>query len=356
MKKILALILSLALVLSLVAMSAFATDEDIAMEGTPSVIAPAADETTADETTADETTADETTADETTADETTADETTGAEDEVVIGDVNEDGVLDILDVVVTRAYIVGNETPDYDFTKADVNGDGEVDIIDVVIMRAAIVNGEPIPAPATEDTDTEEVTDTEAETTGDETSETETTGDETSETETTGDETSETETTGDETSETETTGDETSETETTGEEDSETETTGEEDSETENEYAYYTFFTGEAVATWDSNGVTVHDGSVESYEGDELVIGFTVTGENPALKFIAKVGDNWTWTEIGTALYEDGCIKLTGDKLIIALNENEVAAFNNAKVLLIQGQDVTVTSVALRWKKLVESV
>ena len=321
MKKILALILSLALVLSLVAMSAFATDEDIVMEGIPSVIAPAADETTADETTADETT----------ADETTADETTGAEDEVVIGDVNEDGVLDILDVVVTRAYIVGNETPDYDFTKADVNGDGEVDIIDVVIMRAAIVNGEPIPAPATEDTDTEEVTDTEAETTGDETSETETTGDETSETETTGDETSETETTGDETSETETTGDETS--------------------ETENEYAYDTFFTGEAVATWDSNGVTVHDGSVESYEGDELVIGFTVTGENPALKFIAKVGDNWTWTEIGTALYENGCIQLTGDKLIIALNDDEVAAFQTAKVLLIQGQDVTVTSVAIRWLK-----
>ena len=321
MKKILALILSLALVLSLVAMSAFATDEDIAMEGIPSVIAPAADETTADETTADETT----------ADETTADETTGAEDEVVIGDVNEDGVLDILDVVVTRAYIVGNETPDYDFTKADVNGDGEVDIIDVVMMRAAIVNGEPIPAPATEDTDTEEVTDTEAETTGDETSETETTGDETSETETTGDETSETETTGDETSETETTGDETS--------------------ETENEYAYDTFFTGEAVATWDSNGVTVHDGSVGSYPNDELVIGFTVTGENPALKFIAKVGDNWTWTEIGTALYENGCIQLTGDKLIIALNDDEVAAFKNAKVLLIQGQDVTVTSVAIRWLK-----
>ena len=331
MKKILALILSLALVLSLVAMSAFATDEDIAMEGIPSVIAPAADETTADETTADETT----------ADETTADETTGAEDEVVIGDVNEDGVLDILDVVVTRAYIVGNETPDYDFTKADVNGDGEVDIIDVVMMRAAIVNGEPIPVPATEDTDTEEVTDTEAETTGDETSETETTGDETSETETTGDETSETETTGDETSETETTGDETSE----------TETTGEEDSETENEYAYDTFFTGEAVATWDSNGVTVCDHSVESYAGDELVIGFTVTGENPALKFIAKVGDNWTWTEIGTALYDDGCIQLTGDKLIIALNDDEVAAIKNAKVLLIQGQDVTVTSVAIRWLK-----
>lgn len=320
MKKILALILSLALVLSLVAMSAFATDEDIAMEGTPSVIAPAADETTADETTADETT----------ADETTAEETTGAEDEVVIGDVNGDGVLDIIDVTLTRAYIVGNETPDYDFeTLADVNGDGVVDIIDVVMMRAAIVNGEPIPVPATEDTDTEEVTDTEAETTGAEDSETETTGTEDSETETTGEETTGEETTG-------------AEDETTGAEDSET--------ENENEYNYMTFFTGEAVATWDSNGVTVHDGSVESYEGDELVIGFTVTGENPALKFIAKVGDNWTWTEIGTSLYEDGCIQLTGDKLIITLTDDEVSALNNAKVLLIQGQDVTVTSVALRWE------
>ena len=60
----------------------------------------------------------------------------------VEGDINGDGVLDIVDVVLARAYIVGNNILDESgIAKGDINDDGTLDIVDVVIMRSIIVNG-----------------------------------------------------------------------------------------------------------------------------------------------------------------------------------------------------------------------
>lgn len=53
-----------------------------------------------------------------------------------------DGVIDILDVAMTRAHIIGNaKLEKEEKLAADISGDGEIDIIDVVAMRSAIVSG-----------------------------------------------------------------------------------------------------------------------------------------------------------------------------------------------------------------------
>ena len=59
----------------------------------------------------------------------------------ILGDVNNDKVVDILDVVLIRGQIVGNITLNTNQRlRADVNIDEEIDISDVVLIRSAIVN------------------------------------------------------------------------------------------------------------------------------------------------------------------------------------------------------------------------
>lgn len=73
-------------------------------------------------------------------DETTADETTSQEDtDTVKGDVSGDGIVDIIDLVLTRAHIVGNSQLNESQIKiADLNDDGEINVADLVIYRAMI--------------------------------------------------------------------------------------------------------------------------------------------------------------------------------------------------------------------------
>lgn len=62
--------------------------------------------------------------------------------EEVKGDINSDGEVNIIDVVLARAHIVGNNILDESgIAKGDINDDGTLDIVDVVIMRSIIVNG-----------------------------------------------------------------------------------------------------------------------------------------------------------------------------------------------------------------------
>ena len=57
------------------------------------------------------------------------------------GDANNDGAVDITDIVMIRSHIVGMRLlTDDAFALADVNGDNLVDIIDVAMVRSAIVN------------------------------------------------------------------------------------------------------------------------------------------------------------------------------------------------------------------------
>ncbi|HHN48472.1 MAG TPA: hypothetical protein ENN08_06030, partial [Bacteroidales bacterium] len=50
------------------------------------------------------------------------------------GDANGDGVVNILDAVVTVAFIMGNNPQPFIFEAADVNGDGMINIQDVVLI------------------------------------------------------------------------------------------------------------------------------------------------------------------------------------------------------------------------------
>ena len=56
------------------------------------------------------------------------------------GDINADGTLDIIDVVLARGHIVGNfQLSAEQISNGDMNGDTVIDIVDVALMRKAIV-------------------------------------------------------------------------------------------------------------------------------------------------------------------------------------------------------------------------
>ena len=59
--------------------------------------------------------------------------------EVILGDINDDEILDVLDIVLMINMILSNE---YNVV-ADVNEDGSVDILDVIVMVNILVGGLP---------------------------------------------------------------------------------------------------------------------------------------------------------------------------------------------------------------------
>ena len=61
--------------------------------------------------------------------------------DVMPGDVNGDGVVNILDVVSTVNFIIGSDDPDpYEFTAADVNSDNVINVLDIVLMINIILD------------------------------------------------------------------------------------------------------------------------------------------------------------------------------------------------------------------------
>lgn len=48
------------------------------------------------------------------------------------GDVNGDGAVNVLDIVTTTAFIMGQNPQPFIFANADINGDGNVNILDIV--------------------------------------------------------------------------------------------------------------------------------------------------------------------------------------------------------------------------------
>ncbi len=66
--------------------------------------------------------------------------TTGAP-EITYGDVNQDGSIDVRDVVLVMQYIIGlRDLTEDQFKAADVNGDGKVNIQDVTMIMRHILN------------------------------------------------------------------------------------------------------------------------------------------------------------------------------------------------------------------------
>ena len=67
---------------------------------------------------------------------------TDDETEFLLGDINADLNVDIIDAVLLRSHIVKNRILSNDeFLRADVNVDGSADIIDIVMIRRVIIGG-----------------------------------------------------------------------------------------------------------------------------------------------------------------------------------------------------------------------
>jgi len=60
----------------------------------------------------------------------------GATDDIVLGDANSDGVLDILDIVLMINMVLGNEYNEV----VDINEDGVLNILDIVLLANIILN------------------------------------------------------------------------------------------------------------------------------------------------------------------------------------------------------------------------
>ena len=60
---------------------------------------------------------------------------------VQYGDTNNDGTLNVIDIVLLVGFILGNEIPnDDEFILSDMNGDGSLNVIDVVVLVNIILN------------------------------------------------------------------------------------------------------------------------------------------------------------------------------------------------------------------------
>jgi PKD repeat protein len=58
----------------------------------------------------------------------------------LLGDVNGDGIINILDIVITANFVLGNISPSPDeFFASDLNGDGVLNILDIVTLANLIL-------------------------------------------------------------------------------------------------------------------------------------------------------------------------------------------------------------------------
>ena len=59
-----------------------------------------------------------------------------------LGDVNNDGGINVLDVVMSVGFILGTYDPtEYEFWASDINGDDALNVLDVVMLVDIILNG-----------------------------------------------------------------------------------------------------------------------------------------------------------------------------------------------------------------------
>ena len=58
-----------------------------------------------------------------------------------LGDINDDGAINVLDVVLIIGFIIGSNSPsDSEFLAGDYNEDGELNVLDVVAIISLIIN------------------------------------------------------------------------------------------------------------------------------------------------------------------------------------------------------------------------
>ena len=61
-------------------------------------------------------------------------------DPALVGDINNDGEVNVTDVVTLISYIAKNDFSSVDKNSLDLNGDGNVDVTDVVTLILMIGN------------------------------------------------------------------------------------------------------------------------------------------------------------------------------------------------------------------------
>ena len=72
-----------------------------------------------------------------------------------IGDVNNDGTLNIVDALLVAQYYVGLNPSGFDQSLADLNSDGQIDIVDALVIAQIYVGLQtPVPTPTDEPTPT----------------------------------------------------------------------------------------------------------------------------------------------------------------------------------------------------------
>ena len=59
---------------------------------------------------------------------------------LILGDVNFDGEMNVLDVVLMVSFILGEPTDEYEYSAADINQDGILDILDIVVLISIILD------------------------------------------------------------------------------------------------------------------------------------------------------------------------------------------------------------------------
>ncbi|MBT6869914.1 MAG: hypothetical protein HOA66_00500, partial [Candidatus Marinimicrobia bacterium] len=67
-------------------------------------------------------------------------EVCGTNNPITLGDINFDGDINILDVVLLVSFILGEPNDEYEHMAADINGDSNIDILDIVQLVNIILN------------------------------------------------------------------------------------------------------------------------------------------------------------------------------------------------------------------------
>lgn len=69
------------------------------------------------------------------------------EDNILYGDANDDGVINVLDIIVIINYVMGGNPDPFNFEAADVNNDSNINVLDIIFETNVIMEIPGIPCP-----------------------------------------------------------------------------------------------------------------------------------------------------------------------------------------------------------------
>jgi len=61
--------------------------------------------------------------------------------DILLGDINFDQIIDILDIISVMSFIIGSSEPtDIEFEASDINQDNTLDVLDIVVLVNIILS------------------------------------------------------------------------------------------------------------------------------------------------------------------------------------------------------------------------